>query len=99
MLTKPADEKVQAPTEEKVVDSKQMNKSKKGSTKDRIKGVRQYVTIESVNEEQMEDTDIIESSTSAKVCNCSCCNLMWCKTNSYYLDNNIDIIKYQVLGY
>ena len=99
MLIKPLDEKVDAPTEEKVVDSKQKDKSKKGSTKDRIKGVRQYVTIESVNEEQMEDADILESSTSAKVCNCSCCTLMWCKTNSYYLDNNIDIIRYQVLGY
>ena len=76
MLIKPSDEKVEAPTEEKVVDSKQKDKSKKGSTKDRIKGVRQYVTIESVNEEQMEDADILESSTSAKVCNCSCCTLM-----------------------
>ena len=76
MPIKPSDEKIEVPTEEKVVDSKQKDKSKKGNAKDRITGVRQYVTIESVNEEQMEDADILESSTSAKVCNCSCCTLM-----------------------
>ena len=60
--------------EEKISDIKPKDKPKKGSAKDRIKDVRQYVTIESVNEEQMDGAEILESPASAKVCNNNCCN-------------------------
>ena len=50
------------------MDDKVKDKMKKGISKANTKTARQYVTIQSMNEEEMEDTEISQSSASTKVC-------------------------------
>ena len=65
----PSDIKLESTLDHKqALDGKVKEKSKENASKEKSKDLRKYVTIQSVDGEEVEDIEISQTSTASKVC-------------------------------